>query len=319
MLTYLFAGVYVDPISALPIPRALGQGNAYGAVKGDIYSAYYNPAGLINVKGTEFSAISTTTMLDVSLFNISAAMHKSFGTFFAGYSSLGVGSIKEMAYVAGEIAQVGSITNSNYALSLGYANIIFNSLEFGFVLNNFSTALDSSNDATDYSASAMALNLGLKYEISEQLALGLTLRNINGATMDYSDTYNDEIPAAIIFGTSYTKDIMGKDYNFFLDVENQTNGFETTLTSMGVATSVLDNIFVRGGLRGVPEGVNGEIKQQLKLTCGLGFKWQGLMADYAYYPGYGEDENKHYISVSLSLGESLDSAASSLRGEASYE
>jgi len=304
------AGVYVDPISALPVPRAISIGNAYTATGADIFSAYYNPAGLKEITDYQLAIINTSTLDDVSLTGMAFAYQLESGVIYIGYTSLGVASFTHYEYDSGgQLTEAGKISNSNTALSLGYSTMLYDRTYGGVILNSFSNSLDSSYDKDlGYSGSGMSIDLGVRYLYSSDLTLALVMKNINGGEVGYSEAVSDEIQKSIILGAAYWKKFKNRDYLISFDYESQSNGSKMGLMHAGISTALTEILDARAGLNGVPASNGSQLIQEFKFSFGFGLQLFGAGLDYAYYPGYGEGETKHFISIAYGPEQKEDPA-----------
>ncbi len=304
----LLAGSYVDPVSALPKAKALGMGNAYTAIGKDIFSGYFNPAGLSEIKNYEFSLINTSTFADINLTGLAVAYNlgNSFGkpqdVVYFGYTLCSAGSIKNMQYSGTDIIEAGKLDAKNQAIALGYSKKIGEKVGVGFMLNTFHNTMDSSTDSnSSYDGSGLSYDLGMNYQLTEMLALGAVYKNLGGNSVGYAQDISDEIKQSSQVGISYRVPntmLFIKDMTVALDYEKLNNGAKTGLFHIGTEISVLTNLVARGGLDEIPvsNGV-GDITKELNYSLGLGFVLSGFSLDYAFYPRFGEGENKHFISM----------------------
>jgi len=294
---------YVDPISALPNAKMISLGDAYTAIGGDIYSGFANPAGLSRIDNIAISAINTSTFEDVSLTSIACGYRNTTTeVYFLGYTTLGVASFKHLEYISGDVAEVGTIDNSNVALTFGYSKILNEKIRVGVLLNTFTNSLSSSYDGNvGYNGSGMSIDAGATYEYDDDLILGIVMKNILGGSVVYEDT-EDEIAKKMVLGAGYLLDTDSRLYKLSFDYEMQSNGPKQNLMHLGVETKMNEMFVVRGGLNGEAVSNGAAIVQELQLTMGFGIKINSFNIDYAYFPQYGEGETQHFISVIYNLG-----------------
>ncbi|MDO9026641.1 MAG: PorV/PorQ family protein [bacterium] len=172
-LTAAFALAQDCGFSFLRLPlkaRAVAMGEALVGASDDPAGLPYNPAGLALIKSRQGSAGYTHYVADIQA-GIISYVHPwdQWGTYSAGISYLNSGSIKETTLDM----PTGTGNNFSYntlALTLGYGRIITPQLFAGAALKGVYDKVQ------EYSAAAVALDLGALYEIDLDQAAGFLFK-----------------------------------------------------------------------------------------------------------------------------------------------
>ena len=253
--------------------RAAALGDAFTVIVDDSTSLYWNPAGLAKMEERQLSA--------------------TYNMWFAGINQgyLGIGfPLSGEGIVAGGVNYVdmgdfdgrdeagnptGTFTASALNFHLGYANKVGEKLIWGI-----SAGLVQDTIADDIK-STYAANLGLIFESSESLSLGLALQNIGG------QLGGDPLPFVAKVGMAYT----WRSLLLALDIASPTDN--DLYYGAGIEWWIMDGIALRAGYK-----TNQDIGEGF--TAGLGFDKGKIRFDYAYVP-YGELGNTHRVLLGMSF------------------
>ncbi|MBU0567600.1 PorV/PorQ family protein [bacterium] len=269
--------------------KAIGMGGAYSALAKDANSLFINPAGLSFVKQHSFS----TTYI---------GWVEGIGTGFISYafpSALAKGTLSgSLLYASsGKVEgrdNSGILTGDIYAkggvAALSYGRAINEQLSLGSNLKFIWEKLD------EESGLATALDLGLLFEPTERLSLGVALKNIGSKIK--IDEEGDKLPFSAQAGLAYRiKDILtlACDIDQALDSSLQVH--------TGVEYWYKDKVAFRAGYN----QAESELGAPAGLTLGTSFKAasktrgkSGLLSilgclSYAYF-SLGDLEDCHIIS-----------------------
>jgi len=259
--------------------RQLGMADAVAGIADDVNAIYYNPAGLATVPTLELNAMYFDNIVDTKDEALSAVMPLRRG-IIGSRASVGLG-IK--AYQGGDIEVLegtfdgsGNFTltsertlnaESDYMGSVAYAEDIGQGICLGAALKGIHSTL-----VEDYTASAVALDLGILYRTPVQgLSLGLSLLN-NGTEMKFIDE-GDALPQRTIVGAGYSlypmrsvKVKLGADHI----KEREMDG----TTSIGVELGLMNMVMLRGGYY-----TDSDLGSA---TMGIGVKLGSIQLDYGY-------------------------------------
>jgi len=268
--------------------RASGMGEAFTAVADDVYSTYYNPAGLVQLSrpelGTFYSrlyvGLSDNSEIARAFFGYGQPLGKQgrLGAIGLDYISLNLtglykeetfglsyaysikdrwnvgGSVKLLKKTIGSDQFTGNAINSQTGLSLGQVDPLF---------------------ANGNSKSAAAFDIGTQYKLTDNYALGAVVRNLNAPNMAIG---NDSDPAP----SYYALGLARKTRTSSVGVEmGEYNSIDTNYRFSVGGEKWLNAIGLRAGLAvGSRDYSVG--------SMGASYKFSGLQLDYAMnYPLQG--------------------------------
>ncbi|HON57709.1 MAG TPA: PorV/PorQ family protein, partial [bacterium] len=155
--------------------RAAGMAGAYTALANDIFAAYYNPAGLTEIKKLSVGFQHNSWLLDINQEFIGIAIKLPQENVLAlSANILDAGNeARTLETTSGAYGGTDGIwTATDMALSLSFAKKLHNTLSFG------ATGKLIKQEIAGYKADAVALDLGLLTSfIEEDLKLGLSIQN----------------------------------------------------------------------------------------------------------------------------------------------
>jgi len=285
--------------------RAAGLGDAFTAIADDVYSTYYNPAGLVQLHRSEFTAYYSKLyagLTDGSSIARSFVAYghptQTHGTFAFSYLSLSLaGLYSESTYGLSYAHSVGE------KLNLG-GTMKFLNKSFGsdtYTQNAVNSDTGQSLGAPDplfaqngTSKSAESFDLGAQYRLSRIYGLGFSILNINSPNMALSTSDTDKVSAVYKLG------IARRTKTSSVDVEisqRQFTGSEYRL-NMGAERWFTTGFAVRGGL--------GFGQRQYQVTSvGFSYRWDSLELGYALiYPltGIQGTFGTHQLSMTFRFG-----------------
>ncbi len=153
--------------------RAIGMGGTYTAVSNDIYSIYYNPAGVVNTGGFGQVAFNHANWLAGINYDFAALSLnlQDFGTLFFSLSSLGVpeDKVRTFDYPEGD----GRVWDaSSLAIGAGFAKKLTDKFAIGFQAKYVREAI------WNESASGFAVDVGTYYVTPfNDLIIGASISN----------------------------------------------------------------------------------------------------------------------------------------------
>jgi hypothetical protein len=265
--------------------RQAGLGNAFTAIADDVYSTYYNPAGLAQLHRSEFTAyyaklysgLTDGSSIDRSFiaYGHPTAKHGTFGFSYLDLSLAGLysentfalhyakdlrerwnlgGSLKLLRKSFGSDAYTQNAINSDTGASLGAPDPLF-----------------AKNGS---SKSALSMDIGTQYRISRIYGVGLAILNANSPNMALSPGDSDQVSAV------YKAGLARKTKTTAVDAEVSMRKFtsEEYRFNMGGERWIRDSFAIRGGL--------GFGQRQYQMTSiGFSYKWEAFQVDYALiYP-----------------------------------
>ncbi len=281
--------------------RAAGMGNSFTAVSDDSTAVFWNPAGLVLARGTEFSLTEGQWLLGVTseFFSFSQNIDKD-GAFGGSFSYLDSGSFPgALENPDGTYGGVGpTISANDFAGSVAYAQRLGNWIPGNFfkrLMAGVSATVVGQNLVNIGNAGA-AFNLGLLYEVTRKtFYLGAVLMNAGTQIQDFSQ------PLMGKFGGSYWLHdlLMKKDQDILaadIDLQSDT-GFTLGAGDEYRMSFGRNDVFLRLGYS------DDATLEGLTAGAGIGHRFDDFDAqlDYAYAP-YGILGDTNRISLSVIIG-----------------
>lgn len=300
-----------------PGARSLGMGSAYVGVSDDIYSTYYNPAGITRSDGNSQVAFNHSNWLaDVNYDYAAGSINvDGLGTLFATFSSLRVpkDEVRTIDYPEGD----GRTWDANsLVIGVGYARSLTDRFSIGFHFKYVQESIWNS------SASGIALDVGTYYVTPfNDLVIGASISNFgtkmqlagrdlkinidpdnspesgpNNIPADYAAEKND-LPLNFRVGLAmYVVNDRYFKLQAAVDAVHPNDNKE--YVNSGLEFSYNEMIFLRGGYKALflPNSEQG-------LTLGVGINYDispDLKFTFNYaYGDYGRLDNIQYFDVGL--------------------
>ncbi|MBU2614617.1 MAG: type IX secretion system membrane protein PorP/SprF, partial [Elusimicrobia bacterium] len=314
LFSFCYAAFEPIPIGARP--AALG--GAYTAVADDVYSTYYNPAGLSLIPRTEFTTqysqmymgLWDKSNLAYSFLGLAQPLKfkKDFGTI--GFSMLVFNSgtyYKEttLAFSYGKNFRIGGVKKLDVgftvkSLSIGYGqdDYTFDSLNNDGITSSLQTGTakaDSLFDKFGFNKSAVAYDFGFKYSLFTNYKIGFMAANINEPNIALDNTDESKLPRVYNLGFMHNAesfllsiDLSSREMNKINDSRVSVGGEKFLPFGFGLRSSIIV---------GTNEFTN--------IAFGFGYKTTGLQLDYAMeYPisGIKGTMGNHKVSLILRFG-----------------
>ena len=266
--------------------RQAGLGNAFTAIADDVYATYYNPAGLVQLRRSEFSAYYAKLyggLTDGSSIGRSFIAYghptAKYGTFGFSYLDLSLaGLYSESTFALHYAAAVRERWNLGGSIKLLRKS-------FGsdpYTANAINSDTGASLGAPDplfakngTSKSAVSFDLGTQYRLSRIYGIGLAILNVNSPNMALSPGDTDQVAAVYKAGLARRTRMSSVDAEVSM---RKFTGDEEYRFNIGGERWVRENIAVRAGL--------GFGQRQYQVTSiGFSYKWEAFQFDYALiYP-----------------------------------
>ena len=257
--------------------RAAGMAEAYTAVADDVYSGYYNPAGLTRMTAPEFAGQHVSYFQDTSYEFLSFAFpvdrQERYSRQAFGFSiyNLSVSDIERRTRDTD--AAAGLFDASSLAYALSYAYRLRENLGFG---GNFKYVREKIDTV---SAGAVAFDLGAQYHpISDRpFDVGLSVRNMGGK-LNYGQG-SDPLPMGVVLGLAYSffpGFKTGVDFTKYRDT--------TMLFAVGSEYSREIMNQLAGSLRFGYSTHNKDVDGLNGICAGAGIKYARMNFDFAWVP-----------------------------------
>ena len=273
--------IVTEPVSA----KAAGISEAGTALKGEVLSLHYNPAGLAALVGQELSVMYQKTVSEDNFESILYGKKFEFGAIAVSVVYFDTGEI-EMYNTAGtKIEKVGQ-RDMVASIGGGIDTPIANLAAGGSIKV-------ISSEIFEEKATAVAVDLGAQYgALIENLNLGLVVQNLGGE-LKYVDE-GEPLPLTVRVGASYAYPV--NDYRVigYLDIPYLVEE-EATLGLFGVEGIYKELIALRVGYR---MNFNDSDDLDENIDIGMGVVYGRYSVDYAV--GLTDDlSNPHHVSMSI--------------------
>ncbi len=294
--------------------RYQAMGEAAVATADDIYSAYWNPAGLANIENSAVSFTNVNYLLDIDL-NYAAYAHyfEDIGTFAVSASVLSLGD-QEITTFENQGGTGDFYTASSYAVGLSYARYLTNRFSFGLTGKWVGERIHNEKSSSFAFDFGTMLHTGVR-----SLRLGMSITNM-GPELDFSGpdldvNYDEQAGAgsnspigASIKTTPYDLPTMFR-VGLAYDIEFGPNSMVTVSGEMkhpndneqqgafGAEFGYADKFFLRGGYR------VGYSEETLSFGGGLRTSVSSttrLVIDYAWQD-FGRLESTQRFSVGFTF------------------
>lgn len=184
--------------------RAGAMADSFSAVADDVHAAYYNPAGLSQLKATQLGGAHTAYFQGINYEVLDFAYpwgrqeHYSRHTLALGVYHLSVGDIERRA--SDTTDSIGSFGASDGAYAVSYAYAFDRKLSLGGTGKYILQTLDT------YKASAFAADFGALYKLNPEAVRPMTaaavVRNL-GSRPSFAGGVSDPLPMSITGGLGY--------------------------------------------------------------------------------------------------------------------
>jgi hypothetical protein len=266
--------------------RGAAMAEAFTAVSGDVGAPVFNPASAGKMMGTELSLSHISYIQDVRIEQFSAMTRS---RDFRYGISLNVGSVSDLErrddYPSEE--PLGLFDQHNVTFSFFWAVPLSDRLAIGNAAKFAYEKLDLDE------ASAIALDLGLFYTITPQLALGGSVRNLGTRPKFVEESF--ELPREYRLGASYRtpEESRYKGLVLSADYLKPEWGNQSSKLNIGGEYNYDNLLFFRLGYH---FGYDSR-----SITVGGGISYRIYMFDYAYVPIKNNLGNSHRFTLRIRL------------------
>jgi opacity protein-like surface antigen len=299
--------------------RAIAMGGAYTAVSNDIYSIYYNPAGIATV--TDLGQVSfnhADWLASISYDFAAAALNVSgLGTLFFSITSLSVPEekVRTFDFPEGD----GRVWDaSSLAVGIGYAKMLTDKFAIGFQAKYIRESIWNS------SASGVALDVGTYYVTPfNDLVIGASIsnfgskmqlegrdilfnydpnNNLNSGPNNVLSRYEtDKFDMPLIFRLGLAMDFIKNRYIRLTGAVDATHPNDNTeYINSGLELAYDDMFFLRVGYKSL---FLRDSEQGLTFGGGLNYRFGNQFAVFVNYgwADYGRLKNVQFVDVGISF------------------
>jgi hypothetical protein len=264
--------------------RSSGLAGAYSAVVDNSMAVFWNPAGLVNLEGTDISFSHSEYVENIRHEVVSVATRTPIGSFGLGAGALYADDL-ELREEPGE--PEGYFRFDDYLVSLSYSRRMSKESDFGLTLKLLQERIYK------YTTTGYALDLGVAFkpEAVNNLILTGAVQNL-GPKLKYIDV-PFRLPLLFRAGASYRVPVQLLDGRWLVSAEGSKAIDADYSYSGGIEYSHRSGLALRTGYR---FGHDNE-----SFSAGAGFIISHLRLDYSYTPWDYELGAEHWMSVGVSF------------------
>jgi len=249
--------------------RPCAFGGAYTAVSGDIYSAYFNPAGLSDIEKFAIAFQHNDWLLDIKheFLGVGARLDKNTAIVLSAIiMNLGEESQTKEDALGRYTGIDGKWSASDMALGLSVSRKLNPALSLGC------TGKYIKQEIAGYNATAFGFDVGIISSFIEQdIKFGVTIQNV-GTKLKFIDD-RAGLPLIYRAGVSYT---LSGNLFFTGDIVKPDDNNVNLI--LGAEYSLSNMFALRAGWKSDDDLSNSGI------SAGLGFKYNNLSIDYSFEP-----------------------------------
>jgi hypothetical protein len=262
--------------------RAISLGEAYTAVANDASGTYWNPAGLVNLSGTELIFTHNKWLQDVTNEFAALGFRAGKNAFGISFMSNTIGGIERRVIASAEPLDV--LTTHDIMFGLSYARRFGQNLSLGTTVKYLYQKIYIEN------ASGLAIDFGLQYTTPlSGLKTGIVLQNFG--FMSKLQEESTELPQNIRVGLAYQLPFQILSGDFLVAADWMKILESTSHLNLGFEYNFIKYFALRFGYQTGFEdkGIHG----------GFGVNFNRYRLDYAYVPFTSDLGNSHRISVGI--------------------
>jgi len=264
--------------------RASAMGEAFTAVSGDVGAPFFNPASAGVISGREVSFTHIAYMKDVTIEQFSFLVRRSEFRFGGALNVGRVANIERRGTTpSGE--PLGFFDEHDVTAGVFWGLPVTEKLSIGNSVKFAYEKLDLQD------ASALAIDLGSFYNLTREVALGASLRNLGTRPKFIDESY--ELPREIRIGASYRR---GEDFPYIIvsaDYVKPEWGDKSSKFNVGGEYNYQNMAFLRAG------GYFGYDSRSISLGAGMAYR--NYYFDYSFVPLKNNLGNTHRFTLRIRL------------------
>ena len=260
-------------------PRAAALGGSYVANNDDPNVIFYNPAGINFLKDKPASFSFVKHLVDINSASLTYSQeYENIGRFGVGVQYINYGSFTEADVNGNELGTFGA---NEFAFILGYGNELDENFYYGANVKFIYSGI------ADYSATGIALDLGLHYTIPKsEWNFGFSILNFGTQLSSYFNKKED-LPLDVRVGAS--KRLPHTPFKFYVSFNRLADNYESfgdRFKHVAFGAELIFNSPLRIRL-----GYENEKRKDYKiggssglagLNFGIGFNVSDYTIDYAF-------------------------------------
>ncbi len=267
--------------------RAAAMGGAYGAVARGADAAFWNPAGLADFTGTQFTATHTETYENLRHDQVAIAGRMFGGGLAASMRAMYSEPIAERDDLGN---LVGSFGSHDLEFLLGYGRTLAGGMSLGI------TAQTVRERLADLAAGTWAVNAGAAMNLNRlaNARASLSVQQVGPAahyTIDGVHGQAVPLPTAATAGLAFSHPVRGLDG--LVALETRATHGRAGVFAIGGELDAPIGAALRAGYRHGDDNVT--------WSAGAGWRAGGLRVDYAFVPSRLELDDTHRFTLSANF------------------
>ncbi len=269
--------------------RASAMGGAFVGLSDDESALYFNPAGLLQLKGRHFITYYNNYVTDIQ---------SGFVGYIHPYSEKVVLGLSINYFNYGSMEQT-----DNYGKSLGTFGAADLSFAFSYakkVSPRFNLGANvkfivESEGAQNHSSDALALDLGGFYQHKdERTRFGAVVNNLGFQLKGFSSSHKDPLPTVVKLGISHSM----KEVPLLVTGDVSVPFDNDVYFSLGGELTYLKPLFLRVGWTSFGENYKTGLDKDkwAGVSFGFGINWKKYKFDYAF-SSYGDLGGVHRVTI----------------------
>ena len=263
--------------------RAVSMGGAFTAIADDGSAAYWNPAGITQVKlgvsptlGVQGRIDDLKAIQNKNLQDIEGALNLNYGAGLTmrHFALNGFGDLKGQIQKGDTQIQLTTdrVMRGTLSLATEMTSIFALGLNAKYVLVTTETVTETMDSQTtiENTGQGFATDLGAMFKVGKLVRVGAVLKDYTITKIKLDDGTVYELPTKVVVGGAVKVPVVG--LVVAADLEKPLNG-EELVYHLGVEQPILGLIFLRAGGYGDKQGLN--------FTTGLGLKLGPVLVDVA--------------------------------------
>jgi len=271
--------------------RPVAMGSAFTGIADDVNAVSWNPAGLVNIEGKEFSFMHLEHFQNIKYESVCYGVPLSVNSalaFGGGYlytDDIAKTFINEDVYAG--FVRDGSYRLEDKTFFVAYSRMFAEDKAAGLLIRWLSERIE------DYEASGVSLDAGYLMLLSQNFSFGFSVQNLGGTIRFIAA--EEKLPLTLRAGFGYNPYPSDGRLRFGVDV-SKSSDYQPSV-NVGVEYKIIKSVLdIRGGWRFKDLFSDDRLDDISGLSCGIGFSFYRYTLDYAFVP-YGALGYSHRISL----------------------
>jgi len=264
--------------------RASGMGEAFTAISGDMFSLYWNPAGIAQHEGVEFAFMHNEWVQDISLEYAALCFEYKKNVLGMGLTISQVTDLERREEVPTE-KPLSYFDQHDLSFSVSWGRKLNEKIDLGISAKFLYEKIDF------YTATGLGFDLGGIYFFRPNLQIGGAILNLGPKMKFEKERFN--LPTRYKFGAAYIghENYFKGDFILSLDIVKPNDN--DLKVHLGGEYIYKQRFILRSGYQIGYDEKN--------LSLGLGLKIKKYAIDYAFVPFSSDLGNTHRFSINLRI------------------